>query len=243
MNYYNYFTEIEEYFIRRRGKHLLVSPLDWSLIATWRDSGVPLHVALRGIDIAMDGWFARPRRSSEKIGSLFYCHDSVMVEHARYLEAHLGEGPSDEASAPAGSSDGKARDQHPDKDAVSEFLAARIQEIRQLAGKQSQGENIEGIQRVLLRLEEIACAIKRDQHLELESLERDLGILDELLIHEIRVRLPAGKLDEWEEEARKELKVYKKRLPKETYQKILDNFLRGKIRRFHDLGELSLFHI
>jgi hypothetical protein len=54
MNYYNYFTEIEEHFVRRRGKHLMVSPMDWSLIAVWRDSGVPLHVALRGIDLAMD---------------------------------------------------------------------------------------------------------------------------------------------------------------------------------------------
>ena len=59
MNYYNYFTEIEEHFVRRRGKHLLISPMDWGLIATWRDAGVPLHVALRGIDIAMDGFFAR----------------------------------------------------------------------------------------------------------------------------------------------------------------------------------------
>jgi hypothetical protein len=47
----------------------------------------------------------------------------------------------------------------------------------------------------------------------------------------------------WEEEAKKELKIYRKRLPKETYQKILENFLRGKIHRLFDLGELSLFHL
>ena len=92
MNYYNYFTEIEEHFVRRRGKHLYVSPLDWSLIATWRDSGVPLHVALRGIDIAMDGFFARSQRIKTKVNTLLFCHDAVMTEYARHLESHHGRG-------------------------------------------------------------------------------------------------------------------------------------------------------
>jgi hypothetical protein len=45
MNYYNYFTEVENEFVRRRGKHMLVSPLDWSLIETWKQRGVPLRIA------------------------------------------------------------------------------------------------------------------------------------------------------------------------------------------------------
>ena len=35
-NYFNYFTEIEEYFWRKRGAHLLVSPLDWAILETWQ---------------------------------------------------------------------------------------------------------------------------------------------------------------------------------------------------------------
>ena len=94
MNYYNYFTEIEEHFVMRRGKHLFVSPMDWSLMATWHDSGVPLHVALRGIDRAMDGFFAKQPRSDSRIGSLFYCHSAVMEEYTPHLESHLGEEPA-----------------------------------------------------------------------------------------------------------------------------------------------------
>jgi len=90
MNYYNYFTEIEEHFVRRRGKHLLISPMDWGLIATWRDAGVPLHVALRGIDIAMDNFFSAGRGHS-RVNSLCYCHDSVMSEYASHLESRVGE--------------------------------------------------------------------------------------------------------------------------------------------------------
>ena len=47
-NYFNYFTEIEEHFQRRRGGILLLSTLDWALIETWKDAGIPLEAALRG---------------------------------------------------------------------------------------------------------------------------------------------------------------------------------------------------
>ncbi len=53
-NYFNYFTEIEEHFQRARGTSLfLLSPLDWALIETWKNSGVPLEAVLRGIDAAV----------------------------------------------------------------------------------------------------------------------------------------------------------------------------------------------
>jgi len=46
-NYFNYFTEIEEHFQRRRGTLLLLSPLDWALMETWKDAGIPLEAVLR----------------------------------------------------------------------------------------------------------------------------------------------------------------------------------------------------
>ena len=55
-NYFNYFTEIEEYFWKKRGAHLLVSPLDWAIVETWQKAGIPLPVVLRGIDRAFESW-------------------------------------------------------------------------------------------------------------------------------------------------------------------------------------------
>ena len=133
MNYYNYFTEIEEHFVRRRGKHLLISPMDWGLIAAWRDAGIPLHVALRGIDIAMDGFFARQHRGSAKINSLCYCHDSVMLEYASHLESRIGESSADGSNAPADTETAAERKEGPDLAQVLEFISARIGEIKTLA--------------------------------------------------------------------------------------------------------------
>ena len=243
MNYYNYFTEVEEHFVRRRGKHMFVSPLDWSLIATWRESGVPLNVALRGIDKAMDTYQSRPRRSSEKLSTLFYCHDSVMAEFASHLESHVGEGSAESPpSAAASLPEGGKEDEGPDKEAISQFLDARLKEIERLREKLHGCEPaLEAVQRVRARLMEIAAELEVAKEPDAESLERDLGILDELLVTELRPFLPEGKLAEWEQEAKTELKVYRKRLPKETYQKILENFIRAKTHRYFDVGELSLF--
>ncbi len=245
MNYYNYFTEVEEHFVRRRGKHLYVSPLDWSLISVWRASGVPLHVALRGIDIAMDTWNSKPHRSSSRVSTLFYCHDAVMSEYARHLDAHLGESPSEEQakSEISASPESAPTDAGPDKKSILKFLEERIAEIDAVRVKHSSGDNGEGIDRVLSRLQEIAGSVGTEANIDLQALERDLGILDELLMSELRRTISQEQLDAWEQEAKRELKVYKKRLPRDTYAKILDNFRKSRIHRLFNVGELSLFHL
>lgn len=246
MNYYNYFTEIEEHFVRKRGRHMLVSPMDWSLIETWRESGIPLHVVLRGIDVAMDAFHARKHRRQDKVNSLFYCHDSVMAEYAMHLESHLGEEqphPS-EAAAEGFSLPGQEATAGPDKVSVTRFLCERISEIRALEAKHIlEGTSGEDLRRVITRLEEIASSVESENRLELEPLERDLGILDDLLVATLRAATAPELVEEWEKEAKAELKIYRKRLPKETYGRILENFLRTRHHRHFGLGELSLFHI
>jgi hypothetical protein len=235
MNYYNYFTEIEEHFVRRRGKHLLVSPMDWNLIAIWRDAGIPLQVALRGIDIAMDGFFARKGRANSKLNSLCYCHDSVMEEYARHQESRVGE-----------SQDGKSIEPESEETEKSEFLkiiSQRIGEIKTLPAKQYWGENFESINRALARLEEIKQNLETDSRIDSGALERDLGIAEEILMEQLREAVSVEQMAEWEKEAKAELKVYKKRLPKETYERIHRNFINGRIRRHFQIGELSIFHL
>jgi len=246
MNYYNYFTEIEEHFVRRRGKHLLVSPMDWSLIATWRDSGVPLHVALRGIDHAMDNFFAKAPRIESKVRSLFYCHAGVMEEYARHLETHLGENETPaETGGESRSSIESTTPDGPDKKEVLEFLNLKMHEIRALLGKLPQVERVsaEGIQRVMTRLEEIARDLETDSRMDPGAVDRDLVILDDTLVGELRLVAGQDLMAEWEKEAKAELKVYRKKLPKETYNKILANFLRTRIHRHFSVGELSLFQM
>jgi hypothetical protein len=88
-NYFNYFTEIEEHFQRRRGGVLLLSTLDWALIETWKDAGVPLEAVLSGIDAAFDRYHQRPSRS-KKVNSLAYCAQEVLTAAEDMKEASVG---------------------------------------------------------------------------------------------------------------------------------------------------------
>src|ERR1700683_3286558 len=88
-NYFNYFTEIEEQFRRRRGGGLLLTTLDWALIETWKDAGIPLEAALRGIDEAFDRYEQRPSKT-RKVNSLAYCAQAVLSAAEDMKEAAVG---------------------------------------------------------------------------------------------------------------------------------------------------------
>ena len=80
MNYFNYFTETEEHFQRARGTSLfLLSPLDWALVESWKNSGVPLEAVLRGIDTAFEKWRSR-KVKTQMVNSLAFCAQAVLTE-------------------------------------------------------------------------------------------------------------------------------------------------------------------
>ena len=80
MNYFNYFTEVEEHFQRARGTSLfLLSPLDWALLESWKNAGVPLEAVLRGIDEAFEKWRSR-KVKTQMVNSLAFCAQAVLTE-------------------------------------------------------------------------------------------------------------------------------------------------------------------
>ena len=101
-NYFNYYTEIEEHFWKKRGAHLLVSPLDWAIVETWQKAGIPLGVVLKGIDRAFESW-ARSKRAAggRQLKSLAYCVDAVLDAAAEAQEAAAGTGPELKRTGPA----------------------------------------------------------------------------------------------------------------------------------------------
>jgi hypothetical protein len=89
-NYFNYFTEIEEHFWKKRGAHLLVSPLDWAIMETWQKAGVPLDAALKGIDRAFESYGRSRRGAGKPLKSLAYCTDAVLEATEEQQEAAAG---------------------------------------------------------------------------------------------------------------------------------------------------------
>jgi hypothetical protein len=99
-SYFNYFTEVEEHFQKARGTSLfLLSPLDWALIESWKNSDVPLEAVLRGIDIAFEKWRAK-RSRVQMVNSLAFCSQPVMLEAQRMADAGTGAREEKEAESP-----------------------------------------------------------------------------------------------------------------------------------------------
>src|ERR1700731_1536788 len=98
-NYFNYFTEIENYFWKKRGAHLLVSPLDWAIMETWQRAGVPLDAVLKGIDHAFESYHRSRRGAGKALKSLAYCTDAVLEAAEEQLEAAAGSVPKNGSAA------------------------------------------------------------------------------------------------------------------------------------------------
>src|SRR5690349_5350312 len=99
-NYFNYFTEIEEYFWKKRGSHLLVSPLDWAIMETWQKAGVPLEAVFKGIDSAFESYGRSRRGAGKPLKSLAYCTDAVLEAAEQAQEASAGKAGSRTAEQP-----------------------------------------------------------------------------------------------------------------------------------------------
>ncbi len=94
-NYFNYFTEVEEHFQRARGTSLfLLSPLDWALIESWKNSDIPLEAVLRGIDAAFEKWRSR-RIKTQQVNGLAFCSQAVLTEAQRTPETRRPREPSE----------------------------------------------------------------------------------------------------------------------------------------------------
>ena len=94
-NYFNYFTEIEEHFQQRRGTILLLSTLDWALMETWKEAGIPLEAVLRGIDVTFDKWEQKPSKT-RKVNGLGFCTQEVLAAAEEMKAAAAGSAPVEE---------------------------------------------------------------------------------------------------------------------------------------------------
>src|SRR6202140_2569598 len=127
-NYFNYFTEIEEYFWKKRGAHLLVSPLDWAIMETWQKAGIPLDAALKGIDRAFES-YQRSRRGGlgKPLKSLAYCTDAVREAAEEQKEAVAGSGSNATGAARAAPKEMFSREE------IKAYFARNVGRVRAMA--------------------------------------------------------------------------------------------------------------
>jgi hypothetical protein len=218
-NYFNYFTEIEERFQQRRGSLLMLSTLDWALIETWREAGIPLEAVLRGIDDAFDkhdAKVARSPRAARKINGLAWTAQAVMAAAEAAAEAATGtHNPSPEQES-GFETDRVARWLLENAAAVEPTDATTAQRLRELAA------NVPG---------------------SLEELDRTLTVLEEKLFAAILASAPEVELVALRAQADRELAPYRGKMGAVQIKQVQQQFLQKRLLEARNLPRLSLFYM
>jgi hypothetical protein len=233
-NYFNYFTEIEEYFWKKRGAHLLVSPLDWAIMETWQRAGVPLEAVLKGIDRAFESYGRSRRGAGKPLKSLAYCTDAVLQVAEEGLEAAAGSAPKNGR---------EAKEAFPRED-LKAYLARNADQVTK-AAKKNGGEHPE----MIARLGEIAesvrgCSVLVDSpgKLDLEDLERRLAVLDDKLSALLTTHATEELMLRVRREVDGQLSAYRRKMKAEQLVLVENKYIQKRLLEEFGLPRLSLYY-
>ena len=231
-NYFNYFTEIEEHFQRRRGSILLLSTLDWALIETWKDAGIPLEAVLRGIDSAFDRYDERPSKT-KKVNSLAYCAQEVLAAAEDMKEALVG--VAAEPKPETGFEGAK----------IAEFLRRCAGELSAAKLPAKPGISPEAVARdVGASLLGIAAEVEtKAAPARLEDLERRLAVQEEKLFAVLRAAVPDDEIVAVRAQADRELSPYRSKMTAAQVEQLQKQYVHKKLLEKYKLPRLSLFYM
>jgi len=229
LNYFNYFSEIEETFIRRRGRNLLLSPLDWALIETWQERKVPLHIILRSIEKIFDSVDKQPARK-RTVKSLLYCREEIETQYAEWLDAQTGKS--------AANGNGKADTDATNALVSDEDFTAHLKKVStelKTAAKNVNGELRITLESIFKNLEE-----HQSKSSEAESLESHLQKYDDLIDASLVKSIETEQL---KAEIEQQLASYKNKMERDVYQRTFDLMLLKRLREQLNIPRLSLFYL
>ncbi len=225
--YFNYFTEIEEHFQRRRGTLLLLSPLDWALMETWKDAGIPLEAVLRGIDATFEKWERRPKRF-QKVNGLAYCSQEVLTAMGALKEAAVGAAPKETKNIGL------------DHSAVGEYLnrnASQLDEVELPATAQTLA------QETALTLRTLAGSLSQNSLLSMEDLERRLTVAEEKIFAALLAATPDEALLAVRSDADRDLAPYRRKMSAPQIEQLHKQYVHKRVLEQYKVPRLSLFYM
>lgn len=224
LNYYNYYTEIEETFVRRRGKNLFLSPIDWALMETWQEKGIPLHVAIRAIEQVFDNFEKNP--SPRTIKGLMFCREEVEAGYEEWLKSQAGKSPDVTAAA---------IDEQHSLDYICHHIGGLVETLR----KVNEAGLADDLERACTRLDEIKTNLNGDHELLDKSLSDVEHLLDEALLNKSN----RDTFKTIEAEVASQLRPYKSSMDKEAFDSTKRLMLLKRLREEFGVPRLSLFYL
>jgi hypothetical protein len=235
-NHFNYFTEIEEYFWKKRGAHLLVSPLDWAIMEAWQKADVPLEAVLKGIDRAFESYGRSRRGAGKPLKSLAYCTDAVLEAAEEQLEAAAGKAP------PA--KQGRQKEPFP-RDQLKEYFARNVAQLKQAAekGRHPHTELAAALEEIARSVETAAVLLDTPGTLDLEDLERRLTVLDDKLQATLTNHISEELMLRIRRELDGQLAAYRRKMKAGQLALVEKQYVQKRLLEEFRLPRLSLFYM
>jgi hypothetical protein len=232
-NYFNYFTEIEERYLKRRGGGLLLSTLDWALIETWKDAGIPLEAALQGIEAAFDKYDQRPTKT-RKINSLAYCSQAVLGAAEDMKEAAIGAvEPGEKPRARPGF----------EPEVVSSFVLRNAELLDSAKLPDKMGVARAQALDAAKTLRQMADDVRNKPSLSLEDLERHLTVLEEKLFAALLTSTPDEEVVAIRAETDRDLIPYRRKMSGAQIDQLHKQYVHKRLFEKYKLPRLSLFYM
>lgn len=233
-NYFNYFTEIEEYFWKKRGAHLLVSPLDWAIMETWQKAGVPLEAALKGIDRAFESYQRSRRGAGKALKSLAYCTDAVLEAAEEQQEASAGAQPQTRSPAREPFS----------REELRTYLKRNGEALEKTAWRLGPAhEDLAAFLRKMAdTLGSAETLLEAPGTLDLEDLERRLTILDEKIHAALLTHASEELMLKIRREVDSQLATYRRKMKADQLALVEKQYSQKRLLDEYQLPRLSLYY-
>jgi hypothetical protein len=231
LNYFNYFSEVEETFIRRRGKSLLLSSLDWTLIESWQKRGIPLHIVIRSVEKIFDDIEKEPRRS-KNIKSIAYCGDEVERQYRDWLASQAG-------AAQTGNEEGLDTAGNAE---ILSHLSALIEAINAVSEKTDTALR-PVLSQILKKLEKLRSGTEKSSKIDAEKIEAELTGMETMLDKALLENTVEKEISAAGKEVEMQLGQYAGRMQQDVYEKTFELMLIKKLRAKAGLPAFSLFYL
>lgn len=235
-NYFNYFTEIEEHFQRRWGGILRLSPLDWALIETWKEAGIPLAAVLRGIDATFEHYERKPSKT-RKVNGLGFCTQEVLAAAEDMKEAVVGSGETPSEENPSRAAQGL------EPEIIAEFLQRNAASIEAAKVPEGGGISVKTVAIESARTLRELAAEAESKPPRLEDLERRLTVLEEKLFAALLAATPDEEIVNVRAEADRDLASYRRKMSAAQIEQLQKQYVHKRLLERYRLPRLSLFYM
>lgn len=222
LNHFDYFTEIEETFVRLRGRQMIISPIDWALIDQWKDRGIPLHIVLRAIETVFRAYHQRSG-NKQAVNSLAYCRPEVESQFAAWQTSQVGKSATSN-DAP--------------QTITRETAAAHIKNVIAALRAVEMPELQDGIIYTLGLLDALESSLPDD----IEAIDSALVAVEDYLATAMLDGWPADDLDRLKKEIAAQLDGYGPS-DEQDRQRTFDLMLLKQMRDIAGVPRLSLFFL